>query len=282
MSPNKKYVEKRGYIERFFFCSNVHKLILLILHLILLWIAYMVFRMGTKISLNLKYIYFIIGDLSGNVMMLESAGIVLVVGILLFGIPAILTENKKILVMHMSVLTLVAAFLGMFLCVFYTGMDASTISKSTDRFNKELEKGKLDQDVNAVDFVGKTQVALKCCGFNSSNDYEYGVMESCCTYMPCREENTYKVGCAEALTQRLQDTLSDIEYILPLAMIYILFILLYLLLFSCLVSRKKERDEKKAQEKKKNDENIEADSKKEAGPTMEADPKIEAIDVVPS
>lgn len=101
-------------------CVFLYKLFLLVQHLTLCWIAeYYGYR-------------------------------TLVVGIVLFGIPAILSEIKFLLKIHIVILLTVAALLVFFL---YTGMIDTTIAEAKNMYTKAFKKPKNLNNPYAMKYV---------------------------------------------------------------------------------------------------------------------------------
>lgn len=237
--------KEQSYFVRILLCINVHRGILMILHLILLWIDFTIYMLGWEICASLTDVYFMIVDLSVSVILLKVTGITMFAGTIFLGILGLLTGIRILYRLHILVLTFVAAFLALFLCVFYVGIDGTTLAEANERYTKAFEMAKRKQDIEGINYVMKVERTLKCCGFNSSVDYEYGVLESCClTIPPCRNEDIHKVGCAEALDKRLGDTMSNVVSVLSVALIYIVCLLVYLFFFCYLLRRKKVYDQK--------------------------------------
>lgn len=219
----------------------IHKILLVILHLVFLWIAFSVFLLGTEIAIHLEDVYFMIGNLTYHTVLLQVAGIILIVDTIFLAILGLLFWVKTFIRIHMVILTLVAAFLSLFLCVMYMGIEGTAISGAIERYTSAFEKAKM-QDVGGIKHVMKVERRLKCCGLNSAMDYPYGVLESCCnTIPPCKSLDIYKVGCAEALVKQVGDAISNVVSQLRIVLIFIICLLVYLFFFSYLRNSKKRK-----------------------------------------
>lgn len=104
---------------------------------------------------------------------------------MLTSIPAILTGDKVHLKFRMIVLAILAAFLATFL---YDGSYDTNIAEIKMWDTTAIEAAWGQQDVAAIE-----------CGFNSSKNFEFGVLQSCCTTPSCHEGDILKLGCTEAL-----------------------------------------------------------------------------------
>lgn len=248
---------KQSFLSQYLLCLSVHKLFFLITIFILMWVAVEIFALGEEIGDNLEPVAFLIGDMSECSELLSIAAIALAVGAAVFGLLAVLTGMRLLLRLHMITLTLITWFVAYYLFALYKGMDSQTVAEIHGRYVTALEIALADQDADGVKYVTAVHGYLKCCGFNSSNDFPIKVFPSCCDLPEngtCLLEDIYELGCAKAFESKLEPTMVRMVDVLSIALLIMSFVLAYLFVYIWVMNRRDLRADiqaTKALEKKK-------------------------------